>query len=184
MKPQYSKDWWTGPLRTPFWEKHVLPIFAGGGPIVALEVGSFEGMSCLWMLSNLLIHPQSVIHCVDSWREPAIERAFDTNICLSGLSHKVQKHKREAVEFLRNGPQADVVYIDADHTARAAFIQAALAWPRLRPGGILVFDDYPWTREDIPHTVAEGIDAWLKWYGGEYELLHKEWQVMVRKLPR
>jgi hypothetical protein len=63
-------------------------------PTKALEVGSFEGRSALWMLENLLTHPDSTLTVVDtfagshehvrnekSWNisVSALEARFDAN---------------------------------------------------------------------------------------------------------
>jgi predicted O-methyltransferase YrrM len=33
-----------------------------------LEVGSYEGRSAVWLLSNILTHPTSRLYCVDTFR--------------------------------------------------------------------------------------------------------------------
>ncbi len=32
-----------------------------------VEIGSFEGRSTLWILENLLRHPDSRMHCIDTF---------------------------------------------------------------------------------------------------------------------
>jgi len=59
-----------------------------------------------------------------------------------------------------------------------------MVWRKLKMGGILVFDDYGWqnpggTRH---YTPKPAIDAWLQLNDWSYELLHKGYQVAVKKI--
>ena len=38
-------------------------------PCKFLEIGSYEGMSAIWMLNNVLTHEESRLWCIDSWVE-------------------------------------------------------------------------------------------------------------------
>jgi len=38
----------------------------------------------------------------------------------------------------------DIIYIDGDHTAEAAFKDGVNSFPLLKKGGIMIFDDYLW----------------------------------------
>jgi predicted O-methyltransferase YrrM len=183
----FTADWWT--RRIPQWDEFVKPMTqAIQGPVKILEVGSYEGRSALYMLNNLLNgHEKSRLTCIDIWFKSDFEQRFDLNIACSGHSHKVTKIKGDAFAALRVlslDSNFDVVYIDADHIARSALTQAAMCWPLMKIGGILVFDDYPWKSptptEDLPP--GPGIDAFLDLWKGRYKLLHKGWQVMLLKL--
>ena len=35
-----------------------------------------------------------------------------------------------------------VSYVDGDHTSEGAFLDGLLSWNLLRPGGVMIFDDY------------------------------------------
>jgi uncharacterized protein (DUF1800 family) len=52
----------------------------------------------------------------------------------------------------------------------------------LQHGGLLIFDDYAWQPELPPLDRPQmAIDAFLRAFSTEYELLHQEYQVIVRK---
>lgn len=59
------------------------------------------------------------------------------------------------------------------------------AWSQLKNGGILIFDDYQWTdpmNNLMAHEVpGPAIDFFMSVYQGQYTLLHKEYQVILRK---
>jgi predicted O-methyltransferase YrrM len=188
---EFTSDWVSA--RKHHWEELVLPPLLDSRPPRYLEVGAFEGRSICWISEVLENIPGAEIHCVDPWsshntgQHPNIEKRFDHNI--SELRLKPHKHKMLSQEFLMSAsPLADkfdVIYIDGDHQAKAALTDAILAWPLLRKGGILVFDDYPWQFEPtdpkwlIPPKF--GIDAFLELWAHELEVLRIEWQVYLRK---
>ena len=70
----------------------------------------------------------------------------------------------------------------ADYLAADVLTDACLAWLRLDRGGLMVFDDYGWDRYQEPHKNPRlAIDSFLSCFSGRYELLHKGYQVIVRK---
>jgi predicted O-methyltransferase YrrM len=79
-------------------------------------------------------------------------------------------------------PHFDFIYIDADHTTVGVIMDAELAWPNLKSGGIMAFDDYEWGSNLPMHLRAKpGIDLFMLRHDGEYELLTKNQQVWIRK---
>jgi hypothetical protein len=62
-------------------------------------------------------------------------------------------------------------------------MDAMLSWHRIKPGGIMLFDDYLWA----PGTPATerpqmAIDLFLQSFAGRYEILLKSYQIAIRKL--
>jgi hypothetical protein len=58
-----------------------------------------------------------------------------------------------------------------------------MAWRMASKGCILVFDDYEWNQAEektINHPKS-GIDAFLMTHHGEYSMLDKGYQIMIRK---
>lgn len=191
MKPTFTADWFSSNI--PVWEKHIKPLFEGK-PVNWLELGSHEGRSALWVLDNILTHKHATITCVDLWGGELWSR-FRNNIDMHtwGVS-KVAAHRKDVVQFLCEAvsspqPQVfDAVYVDADHQAKSALTEAALAWRLLRKGGVLVWDDYLWKHpESDPDRhrklgPKEGIDAFLKCWQYELKVLHMGYQVLIQKL--
>lgn len=184
----FSKDWFSA--RIPEWEKFIKPALVGK-PARWLELGSYEGRSAIWTVDNILTHPESSIHCVDIWTGE-YEKNFDSNIANHPQRAKFRKRKGDVVlalaEALTMHVKVDVVYVDADHQAKSALTDAAMAWPLLKSGGFMIFDDYPWE-----HPVTDpnrhrklgpkkGIDAFLECWQYELQVIHKGYQVIVQKL--
>ncbi|MET2825385.1 glycosyltransferase [Mesorhizobium shangrilense] len=161
-----------------------------------LEVGSFEGRSALFFLQFL---PKSRIICVDTFEggiehitagsEHAadmadVEARFDHN--MKPFAARVDRRKGASIDVL---PQLrteervfDIVYIDGDHRAASVFADASLCWTLLDHAGVMILDDYRW-KLDYPVTErpAAGIDAFLQEIDGDFDLLHKGEQVIIRK---
>lgn len=185
-------DWFTG--RVPHWlpfTRH-LP----GTPCRLLEIGCFEGRSAVWMLQHLCTHPESRLVCIDPWSgqeqqepigTPEHEKRFVANVLETGRAEQLTKIKARSCDALPlvAGP-FDLIYIDGDHNGRAAMEDAVLCWRKLKPGGILVFDDYLHDRGKRrppgETEVRPAVDAFLLLYATQLKLLHKDWQVIVRKI--
>jgi predicted O-methyltransferase YrrM len=152
----------------------------------ALEIGSFEGRSALWFLTNILTHETSSITCVDLFFDP-IDSTFDSNVKASGLSRKVIKLKGDSKVVVRNlDRKFDLVYIDGSHVAKDVLVDAVLAWDLVKPGGIIIFDDYGFRRkfDDNQSTALiprPAIDAFLMAFRHHIDVLHQDYQVIVRK---
>jgi len=57
-----------------------------------------------------------------------------------------------------------------------------MAWPLLKPKGLMVFDDYMWGNpRDILHRPKPAIDAFCNIFAEEAEIVHVGYQLVVRK---
>ncbi len=177
---EFTKDWFS--KWEDSWRHHFGALAAR--PAHALEIGSLEGRSAVWMLDHLLLHPESRLVCVDLFHDAEIEARFDRNIAATGQVAKVRKLKGHSWRHLRalEPDRFDLVYVDGSHHGLHVLEDAVLSFRLLRSGGCLVFDDYPW-RKDESHPVypKDAIDAFLHLYQGSVEVLWHAWQVFVRK---
>jgi predicted O-methyltransferase YrrM len=196
-KYTFTSDWFT--YNVVQWKKD-LQHLAGVPGLRFLEIGSFEGLSCCWLLENILTHDASKITCVDSFGfqgqgdkfikqygiEPmSIEARFDSNIAATKSQHKVEKVVGLSQYILRSLPLScyDFIYIDGSHIALNVIEDAVLSWRLLKNGGILTFDDYEWDESPDPLMRPKiAINAFLEIYRGCYRLVHKGYQVTVEKL--
>jgi predicted O-methyltransferase YrrM len=180
---QFTEDWFTAHTRV--WEQ-LLSEQKGKSDVRYLEIGVFEGRSVLWMLENILTHPSAKLTAVDLFPDDLQER-FVGNIDKSGVRDKVEIFKGKSQEQLRQLPleSYDIIYIDGSHRAKHVFLDAALSWDLLKYGGLLIFDDYLWNVKLPADLLPKGpIDMFLMAFGDELELLHKGYQVFVRKAKR
>ena len=79
----------------------------------------------------------------------------------------------------------DIIYIDASHLARDVLDDAMNSWWLLKKNGIMIFDDYEWAldKPDVerPQTA---IDAFLNVFKDKIEILHKQYQVIIKKTTK
>ncbi len=153
-----------------------------------LEVGSYEGMSARWLASHF---PLAQITCIDTFagsdehdEANDLEARFDFNLWL--YRDRLTKLVGRSSDILPALPKDyyDIIYVDGDHHAQQVLEDAELSFLLLREGGLMIFDDYTWhpssayTEQDCPKL---GIDTFLERHKGQYGMLHKEYQVIIRK---
>ena len=159
-----------------------------------LEIGSFEGRSMVWTVENLMEDGSTLI-CVDTWAGSAehhsqdmakVEERFDHNQALLSDRYpdrRVIKVKGSSYSVLKTqNPGFDMIYVDGSHHGLDVMTDACLAWPLLKDGGFLVFDDYEW----MPHlppaqTPRKAIDTFLELLEGRYSTFIKAYQVIIKK---
>jgi predicted O-methyltransferase YrrM len=178
---EFTKDWFT--MRIPKW-REILKPFDGQPDIHYLEIGVLEGGSALWMLENILTHPTARITCLDVFTAKKTYERFLSNMILSGFLDKTKIIQGRSQRTLRSLPSDsyDIVYIDGSHTAPDVIEDAVLSWDLLKKGGIMIFDDYMWEWKLPPQDRPKiAIESFLKIYKKELEVLHMEYQVIVKK---
>lgn len=181
----------------PLWER-TLASFKGKPDIHFLEVGSLEGRSACWLLSHVLTHPSSTLTCIDlfkpwhiqpsSCEDPTIvidtNAVFDANIAAIGATDRIRKRVGNSHVLLRSLPLCafDCIYIDASHEPRDVLQDAVLSWGLLKEKGLLILDDYGFDDPRFPdHRPKSAIDAFLHAFIQEYDVLHRGFQIIVRK---
>jgi len=177
---EYSSDWTTP--HTKLWMRH-LARFSNKPDVHGLEIGCFEGRSSIWFLERIASHPTARMTCIDVFTE-SIEKRFDHNLRVSGLSERMIKRKGYSQDVLRTlaSQTFDFVYIDGCHLASCVLTDAVLAWDLLRPGGMIIFDDYLWELEK-PKTQRPklAIDTFVAIFHDELRVRAKAYQVIVEK---
>lgn len=155
-----------------------------------LEVGSFEGRSACFMIENVPTLEHVV--CVDPWAlDPLLpadtvileaEKRFNKNIELAQLNRDlaaltnptVTKVKLTSFQALTNmvssntRPMFDMIYIDGSHMPEHTLEDLVLSFHLLRTGGVLIVDDYLWSRsaerDDLSYCPKLAIDAFSTIY--------------------
>ena len=107
----------------------------------AVEVGTFTGYSAISIARGLAADGQLL--CCDLNEEwAAIARRY---FARAGVAERITLRLAPAIETLRAlppTPEIDLAFIDADKTGYRAYYDELL--PRLRPGGVIGFDNVLW----------------------------------------
>ncbi len=193
--PEFTVDWFSEHI--PVWREFAPP---AESPCRALEIGSYEGRSALWLLEHVLRHPESTITCVDPHRYAdgthfnqrrmnAVHKRFLRNTATYRRTGKLIYHDAPAVEVLPGlSVRYDLIYIDGAHDAPSVLTDSVLSWLRLKSGGLMIWDDYSWQwerGEPVNPEVARpklAIDAFLQVFMKQCDLLHRDRQVFIRKV--
>ncbi|KAJ3562201.1 hypothetical protein NP233_g9727 [Leucocoprinus birnbaumii] len=164
----------------------------------ALEIGSWEGRSAVFLL-KALCNPEGSIVCIDHFdllTTAAGRDRFDKiqhNLQVAGNSNFriMPQFSFPALmsllteEIGRAKPGFDWIYIDGSHEADDTLLDGELCWRLARNGAIVIFDDYHWDAqpEDSSHHPRRGVDAFLQLHAGEYTMLSDSdnYQVVLRK---
>lgn len=147
-----------------------------------LELGTWEGRTAV-MLANYL--PGSRITCVDGF-DFGNEGRFDGNVHEFG--ERIEKVKSHTIPALHNliwaGRRYELIYVDASHERDLTLIDALMSWKMLKVGGFMIFDDYGMADTDMEdeEKPKTGIDTFLDLQARHLEVLHKDYQVVIRKI--
>ena len=195
MNYQFTNTWFAD---TANWGG-IIPIMKGRKEF--LEIGCYEGQSTVFTVNNMM-QDGGVIYCVDTWGGgeehqnddmAKVESRFDHNINMLKTKHdgrrRIEKMKGSSYQKLVEiafglGEDAafDFIYIDGSHIAKDVLSDACMCWPMLKPGGLLVFDDYLWgNRRDILHRPKVAVDAFMNIFAEEVQPVYMGGQLIVAK---
>ena len=111
------------------------------GVRTAIEIGTFTGYSAISIARGLALEGR-LLCCDVSEEWTAIARRYWSR---AGLADRITLRLAPALDTLRGlptTPHVDFVFIDADKTSYRAYYEELL--PRLRPNGVVVFDNVLW----------------------------------------
>ena len=194
MTYKFSADWFTHNANNFLAVKSILPTTQK-----ILEIGSFEGLSAVWMTKNLLADGGEIT-CIDTWAGgeehkvigmdlSIVEERFDHNMEMLAIEEPNKKSVKckglSAVEIAKQvaqGNQFDLIYVDGGHTTIDCITDAVIAWQALKPGGVMILDDYLWQDRPVgPMHPKPAIDAFLNFFYADLTVLYMNYQVAVQK---
>ena len=167
---QFQEDWFGHNI--PHWQRW-LAGFQGRPGLRALEIGSFEGRSALWLCENILTADDSRLDCVDLFTVDPVygdyRARFRANT--APYRHRIAEHAGASFQTLRRleGPY-DIVYVDGWHSAFGALADGVMAWPLLKVGGVMIFDDYLWVppKFGLPRRPNRMVRLWARLRGRDW----------------
>ena len=162
-----------------------------------LEIGVFEGRTSCWLIDNILVGTNGILHCID----PYLTKKGKHN--LSFHIGDVIVYQEPSFKILTSFNEQDLftfdfIYVDGDHNATGVLKDLVLSWERLKVGGIMLMDDYemevkdPWFYVSHPEFAENkklrfthpriAIDAFLNIYRGQYEVVIDNYQIGIKKV--
>jgi len=171
------------------WMAHVY----NPAPVHVLEIGGFDGVSANLMLDFVFPHPKSRLTAIDPFLLDPTTPEVGENTRAHFLENALRGEHQDRIELVEclsfealsgmEPDQFDFIYVDGSHLARHVLEDAVLAFPLLKVGGILGFDDYLWGqgRQQSARPMP-AIDAFEAVYGDKLQMLFSNWQRFYRKL--
>jgi len=164
------------------WMVLVNPTEFSDRPIRYLEIGAHCGINLVCVAASYAEHPDSQLYGIDPWEDyeeyPEYKGvqithydACKKNINMfPNIESKIQTIKGYSHEVLPTFEQNffDIIYIDGNHQPEYVLEDGVLAYRKLKPGGILIFDDYNFGGLDV---TKRGVDAFLTAYRDRIQYL-------------
>lgn len=173
---QFTRRWFRNRNLSTF-QQFVMPEWAGK-PIKYLEIGVFEGMSMVWMMQNVLTHPDSRAVGIDPWlmtvkidsdqMELVCQRAMHNTEPFKSRCQLIRGNSAEVLRRMTGHGFAgvtkssiDVCMIDGDHNELGVLDDVRLCIQLVRVGGHLLLDDVE-NDHQKSHHVKQGIGMFLE----------------------
>lgn len=153
-----------------------------GRAVKVLDIAPHEGRSTVWLLDN-----------VPGCHVTVLQTSDDTKVIrnmLHNLSMQQHSNASASVSVLLGGLEKlpplkhesfDFVYVDSGHDARFTLEAAVQSFNLLKPGGLMVFDDYTTDRLHGYQCPKPAIDAFVSVYSKYLKVFHASWQLMLLK---
>ena len=162
-----------------------------------LEIGCFEGRATCWFLQNALADDGEIV-CIEPFTGSMEHEKMDLSNLYDIFSENIAEAEKEnqnvwvlkgfsynmLAELINDHNTFDFIYIDGDHTAPAVLTDACMAWPMLKKGGIMLFDDYHWGPPEFNEyqKPKRGVDAFSHVFGNQFKVVHDGYQVAIQKI--
>lgn len=178
--PLFTEDWFTGAAPGMLASCSSRRTQDSGAPRI-LEIGSWEGRSALWFMEHF---PRGHLTCVDTFAGSAdmprtslidLQQRFRHNLRPHEQRLDVRVGRSREMLFGLQAESFDIIYVDGDHECSTVLTDAAMAWALLKPGGVLMFDDYDF------REVRKAVDSLVECAGGQCEVLHSGYQLHLLK---
>lgn len=131
---------------------HIFKMY--GVPNRILEIGSFEGMTTVWLSDTLTNYNSKLqIYAVDPHYGSSDLTEFNFDIIKSNFLHNININKNKNIVYIsKPSTQAllelqqqdfhpEFIYIDGNHTAHQVLVDLVLSWIILPKDGVILCDD-------------------------------------------
>lgn len=163
---------------------------------VAIEIGSFQGLTTKYICEKLLKEGGRVI-CVDPLQDEYLtenlsEQDIQANKEYGFFKNQYYKFKKntqglpiqlvrktsnEAIGELKD-LRVDFIYCDGDHRFQGVLDDGMNYFQVLKVGGLMLFDDANGYRQET----TDGINKFLEWCGNRVDIILNNYQILIKKI--
>jgi SAM-dependent methyltransferase len=144
---------------------------------IVIAVDTFLGSPEHWTLSRPDVHKSLAFRN----GRPNFYETFLSNVVLSGLDSQIvpiaQTSENAALILNGLGISPDLVHVDAAHEYKPVLNDIEIWWDLLRPGGLLVGDDFPWS------SVARAVVHFSDRVGLPFDVDGPKWWIRKPATP-
>lgn len=172
-----------------------LPFIDSTDRLQCLEIGTHEGQSAMFFNKKILLHEDSTLLCVDPFIKSHWLNLNPNGLCYEDIwdyNHSNNKKIKKYIgknsdlykeEFFKD-LSFDIIYVDDDHTIKSTKLNIENLVDKLKPNGLLIFDDYDYTKAIYDEKdaikfcspVKELVDELVK-----LPCIFKDYQIIFRK---
>lgn len=174
---------------------------------LCLEIGCFEGLTSKYIVEKKLSN-NGILVCVDPLTDVYLNDNLDDNdkknneTIFKYFNSQHERFMKNCEEELKNeriilfrdlsvnvypilkselSGMFDLIYIDGDHRANSVYVDAINCFELCKNNGHILFDDYSWGNEYGENATHVGIDKFLDEYKNKYQIISKNYQVLIKK---
>lgn len=174
-----------------------------GVPNVMIEIGCFEEATTFWVSDTVTQHnkkfklyaidPHSTVNDNQDFDFATVKKAFEYNlsVCPGQVTYINKPSHQALIDLVTQNVQAELIYVDGDHTAAAVLEDMILSWRLLPVGGVMLCDDaIGWKLIDqhgqapVQLSPRMGIEMFVQTHWHKIELIHlpNSFQVALQKI--
>jgi predicted O-methyltransferase YrrM len=141
------------PAAAPGWFHHgpkILELLEQVRPKVCVELGTWLGASAI-PVARSVARWRGVLTCVDTWSDNIMQAGETSPWVLVGCARNIAQAGISNIRLMPTDTMTassfwtepiDYLYVDADHSYASVLADLAAWVPHVRPGGLIVGDDY------------------------------------------
>ncbi len=146
-----------------------------------LEIGSYEGMSLLYVLER---YKNARITAIDLWSDSKTKTLFDKNTSKYSDLIKIKSDSIIALRKLNKiNKKFDYIYVDGLHDGLHVIVDAIEAFKLLNTNGVMILDDFMQDDKNISYQSYEGIFYFLELFKNEIKILYFQNILVLKKIP-
>jgi predicted O-methyltransferase YrrM len=157
-----------------------------------LELGTYEARSSKFFIDNILTGKNSELVTVDF--KPDITKYSLSNInqmedYYPNFNFIRADFKKFLAEEISLDRKYDIIYQDGGKLSLTTMYQLICCYYLLNSGGVLIIDDYEWVNKNKSKNnklnnndgPKEAVDTFIKFVNNDITLLHKGYQLILKK---
>ena len=190
FKYKFSNDWFTDNI--PIWN-YIFEKKKIGGKNNILEIGSYEGMSALFLLEYF---KDSRIDCIETFKGSDEHEKIDFTNVKNNFLYNLDNFKERSnlfedtsdmfFEKLNKDKKVyDIIYIDGSHHSKQVFKDAENSFNCIKINGLIIFDDFlrEYYDEKDQNTIG-GALSFLEKYKNKVKLEFVHYQLFITKIRK